>query len=501
MKKAALISVSDKKGIVEFARFLQNKGFLILSTGSTGKLLKDNGIDVEFVEDYTQAKEMLDGRVKTLHPKVHGGILYRRDIQEHRQTVNELDIYSIDVVVVNLYPFEETALKTNNEEDLIENIDIGGPTLIRAAAKNYKDVLIICDPDDYKTVMENFDSIDKDKRREYALKAFAKTSYYDGLIVEKMSGNLSFKETAIPFKIEKQLRYGENPHQLAFFAKSPLKDGISNLIQLNGKELSYNNLLDIDVVYRMMVEFDQTICVIVKHNTPCGAATSNNQLKAYEDALACDPVSAFGGIIGINSTLNKETAEAIIKRFYEVVVAFDFDKDALEVLKSKKNLRVIKLPKVNYKFYEIKSLLGGYLIQENDYKNDFTYEVVSKAKPNPQQLKDLEFAFKVAKFVKSNAIVYAKDGKTLAIGGGQTSRVDSAKFAIARAKELNIDLNGCVMASDGFFPFRDSVDEAAKAGVKAIVEPGGSIRDKEVIEAADEYNIPLLFTRIRHFRH
>ncbi|WP_025270181.1 bifunctional phosphoribosylaminoimidazolecarboxamide formyltransferase/IMP cyclohydrolase [Hippea sp. KM1] len=501
MEKAALISVSDKRGIVEFSRFLVDKGYRILSTGSTGKLLKENGIDVEFVEDYTNAKEMLDGRVKTLHPKIHGGILYRRDLKSHLDTIKQLGIYSIDIVVVNLYPFEQTALKTDNEEELIENIDIGGPTLIRAAAKNYKDVLIVCDPDDYRSVMDEFDSIDENKRKEYALKAFAKTSYYDGLIVEKLSNEWALKEKAVSLKIHSKLRYGENPHQEAYFARSPFKMGISDLVQLNGKELSYNNILDIDVVYRMMVEFDEGLCVIVKHNTPCGAAISDDQLEAYQGALECDPISAFGGIIGINSTLKKDVAEAIAERFYEVVVAFDFEDEAVEILKSKKNLRVIKLPKTNYSFFEIKTVLGGYLIQQNDYESEFRYEVVSKSKPTQEQLKDLAFAFKVAKFVKSNAIVYAKGGKTLAIGGGQTSRVDSAKFAIARANELNIDLNGCVMASDGFFPFRDSVDEAAKAGVKAIVEPGGSIRDKEVIEAADEYGIPLLFTHIRHFRH
>ncbi len=497
----ALISVSDKTGIVKFANFLSQKGYEILSTGSTAKLLKENGISVIAVEDYTEFPEMLDGRVKTLHPKIHGGILFKRDNANHQETVKRFNIDPIDIVVVNLYPFEETALKTDDVDTLIENIDIGGPSMIRAAAKNYKDVLIVCNTKDYDEIMQNFDNINEETRKKYALKAFAHTAYYDSLIIEKFD----FYETnniGIALKKVQDLRYGENPQQEAAFYKDPLKVGIADAKQLHGKELSYNNILDIDVSYRIMIEFDETVCAIIKHNTPCGVALGKNALDAYEKALSCDPISAFGGIIGINTTVDKSLAKAISERFYEVVVAYGFDKDALDILTQKKNIRLIEAKKIDSKpFREIRSTLGGYLVQESDSKIPFNFEVVSNSQPTKKQLEDLEFAFRVAKFVKSNAIVYAKDKKTLAIGGGQTSRIDSAKFAAIRAKELNIDLNDSVMASDGFFPFRDSVDTAHELGVKAIVQPGGSIRDSEVIEAANEFNIPLLFTGVRHFRH
>ena len=362
-------------------------------------------------------------------------------------------------------------------------------------------MLVVCDTNDYEFIMNNLDSIDEEKRRYYALKAFAHTAYYDSLIIEKFN----FYETdniGIALKKVQDLRYGENPQQKAAFYKDPLKIGIADAKQLHGKELSYNNILDIDVSYRIMTEFDDTVCAIIKHNTPCGVALGSNPKDAYEKALSCDPISAFGGIIGINTTVDKELAQEIAQRFYEVVVAYGFSKEALDILTQKKNIRLIEAQKIdNAPFREIRSTLGGYLVQENDAKGKFKYDVVSKAKPTNEQIEDLEFAFRVSKFVKSNAVVYAKDKKILAIGGGQTSRIDSVKFAAVRAEELNIDLNGCVMASDGFFPFRDSVDTARKLGVKAIVEPGGSIRDNEVIEAANEHGIPLLFTGIRHFRH
>ena len=501
MSKKALISVSDKSGIIEFAKFLSQKGYGILSTGSTAKLLRENKVDVEAVENYTQFPEMLDGRVKTLHPKIHGGILFIRNNKEHENTIKQFDIDPIDIVVVNLYPFEEVALKTDDFDTLIENIDIGGPSMLRAAAKNHKDVLVVCDTNDYKKIMNNFDNIDEAARRSYALKAFAHTAYYDSLIVEKFHCEDTNK-TGIAIKKVQDLRYGENPQQKAAFYKDPLQIGIADAKQLNGKELSYNNLLDADVAYRIMSEFNETVCAIIKHNTPCGAALGNDDIDAYEKALSCDPVSAFGGIIGINSIICKKLAKKISERFFEVVIAYGYEKEALEILKGKKNLRVIEVKKIEpQNTKEIRSIIGGYLLQESDAHSKFKYKIVSKEQPSNNQLEDLEFAFKVSKFVKSNAIVYAKDGKTLAIGGGQTSRIDSAKFAAIRAKELNIELNGCVMASDGFFPFRDSVDLAHSLGVEAIIEPGGSIRDKEVIEAANEFEIPLLFTGIRHFRH
>ena len=501
MSKKALISVSNKSGIVEFAKFLSQKGYGILSTGSTAKLLRENKVEVEAVENYTQFPEMLDGRVKTLHPKIHGGILFIRNNKEHENTVKQFDIDPIDIVVVNLYPFEEVALKTDDFDTLIENIDIGGPSMLRAAAKNHKDVLVVCDTNDYKKIMNNFDNIDEEARRSYALKAFAHTAYYDSLIVEKFHCEDTNK-TGIAIKKVQDLRYGENPQQKAAFYKDPLQTGIADAKQLNGKELSYNNLLDADVAYRIMSEFNETACAIIKHNTPCGVAIANDDIDAYEKALSCDPVSAFGGIIGINSIICKDLAKKISERFFEVVIAYGYEKEALEILKGKKNLRVIEVKKIEpQNTKEIRSIIGGYLLQESDSHSKFEYKIVSKEQPSKNQLEDLEFAFKVSKFVKSNAIVYAKDGKTLAIGGGQTSRIDSAKFAAIRAKELNIELNGCVMASDGFFPFRDSVDLAHSLGVEAIIEPGGSIRDKEVIKAADEFDIPLLFTGIRHFRH
>lgn len=501
MGKKALISVWNKDGVVEFAEFLQNKGYEILSTGSTGKLLKDNNIDVMFIEEYTKSKEMFDGRVKTLHPMIHGGILYVRGNKDHEKTAEERNIDPIDIVVVNLYPFEATALKTDDNDKLIENIDIGGPAMLRSAAKNFKSVLVVGSVEDYEEVMDKFDDIDEEFRKRYALKSFARTAYYDSLIVEKFKVE-NADEIGIPLKLTQNLRYGENPQQPAKFYKNPLNIGIADAEQLHGKELSYNNILDIDVVYRMMIEFDETACAIVKHNTPCGAAIGKDAADAYEKALSCDPISAFGGIIGVNGCINAELAKKISGRFYEVVVAFDFEEKALEILENKKNIRLIKVKKIKpYKFNETRSVLGGYLVQENDLYGEFSYEIASKTKPTKDQVTDLEFAFKIVKFVKSNAIVYVKDRKTLAIGAGQTSRIDSAKFAAIRAKELNIDLSGSVMASDGFFPFRDSIDLANSLFIKAVIEPGGSIRDKEVIEAADEFSIPLLFTGTRHFRH
>ena len=501
MEKAAIISVYDKTDISEFANFLKERGYTIISTGSTAKVLKENGVDVVEVENYTGAKEMLSGRVKTLHPRIHGGILFKRDSREHIKTVENMGIFNIEVVVVNLYPFEQVALKTDSENELIENIDIGGPTLLRAAAKNYKDVLVVCDPEDYRWIMENFDSIDREIRRKLALKVFAKTSYYDGLIVEKLSNSSNFKEIGLPIKIKMNLRYGENPHQNAYFGYNPLVKGISNMEQLNGKELSYNNILDIDVAYRMILEFEKTTCVIIKHNTPCGVATSNSGVEAYIKALEGDPVSAFGGIIGINTVVGKELAKLITERFYEVIIAFGYEKEALDILKTKKNLRVLKVLDADLKFTEVRTVIGGYLLQESDYRSDFTYETVSKKNPTEEQIKELEFAFKVAKYAKSNSVVFAKNGATLSIGTGQTSRIDSVKFAAIKAKELGKDLRGSVLASDGFFPFRDSIDLAKELGVEAIVEPGGSIRDQEVIDAANEHGIALIFTHTRHFRH
>ncbi len=501
MEKRALISVSNKDGIVDFARFLSQKGYKILSTGSTARILMDSGVETQPVEEYTHFKEILSGRVKTLHPRIHAGILFKRDDSEHLRTIEELDIDPIDVVVVNLYPFERVAKTSNDMEELIENIDIGGPTLLRAAAKNYKHVLVVCDPADYNYVMESFDTIGEEERFRLAMKAFSHTAYYDSLIVERFEHAFQ-NSCAVPMKKAFDLRYGENPHQKASLFKDPLIKGIPDAEQLHGKELSYNNLLDIDIAYRIMLEFDEPACAIIKHTTPCGVACAESHTEAFKRALETDPVSAFGGIIGINGTVSDELASLISARFFEVVVAYDFQKSALETLKVRKNLRLVKIKAQDYaNLKEVRSIIGGYLVQDADLKKPFNYKVVSEKKPSQDELIDLEFAFRVAKFVKSNAIVFAKNRATLAIGGGETSRIDAARFASLRAKELNIDLKGSVMASDGFFPFRDSVDLAAKLGVTAIVEPGGSIRDSEVIQASNEHSIALLFTGIRHFRH
>ncbi len=501
MTKRALISVSDKRGIVELARFLRTKGYRILSTGSTARLLKENGIDVENISDYTSFEEILDGRVKTLHPKIHAGILFKRENPKHTQTVERLNIDPIDVVVVNLYPFEEKATQTGDLDILVENIDIGGPAMLRAAAKNFSHVLVICDPGDYQKVMQEFDSIGKEKRFEFAMKAFSHTAYYDALIVEKLSkGDAPL--TAVAMKKVADLRYGENPHQSASLYRDPLKTGVADARKLHGKELSYNNILDIDSAYRIMRAFEEPACAIIKHTSPCGVAIDKQITKAYEKALSCDPISAFGGIVGINTTVDEALAEIIAERFYEVVAAYGFTEKALEILKQKKNLRLVVLPRVeDSSFREIRSITGGYLVQESDSFKNLEYKTVSKKSPDSDTLTDLVFGFKVAGFVKSNAVVFAKNSATIAIGGGQTSRVDAVKCAIEKAKELNIDLNGSVMASDGFFPFRDSIDIIHTVGVKAVIAPSGSIRDKEIVEAADEHSMVLLFANSRHFRH
>lgn len=505
----ALISVYDKNGIIEFAKFLSEKGVDIISTGSTCELLRKNNIKVQSIQEYTNFEEILDGRVKTLQYKIHAGILADLTNPKHIQELNKYNIEPIDIVVVNLYPFEQVALHSNKEEELIKNIDIGGPTMIRAAAKNFKRVLVVVEQKDYIKIMEHFDNIDEDFRKQFAFKAFALTSYYDSVIVEKFDYKYKNELTSLGMKLKKNLRYGENSHQKAYFYKSALKKGLPNMIQLHGKEISYNNLLDIDVAYRMMIEssyfFNDAFCAIIKHNTPCGGACDNNALLAYEKALFADPVSAFGGIIALNSIVDDEFAKKITERFYEVVVAFDFTKEALSILSRKKNLIVVKIDKLDLKSYksdsEVRSVVGGFIIQDIDYINEFTYEVPTQTKPTQNQIEDAKFAWFMARFSKSNAISFCKDRMALAIGAGQPSRIDSAKFSAIRAKELGISLEGSAMASDGFFPFKDSVDFAKNIGVSVIVQPGGSIRDEEVINACNEYNLPMLFTRQRHFRH
>ncbi|MGB9621373.1 MAG: bifunctional phosphoribosylaminoimidazolecarboxamide formyltransferase/IMP cyclohydrolase [Brevinematia bacterium] len=510
--KFAIVSVYDKQGIVDFCRGLNRLGYRIVSTSGTYKILKDSGVDVVEVSSITNFPEILDGRVKTLHPKIHGGILFK-PTNGHKGQVDEYNIPNIEIVVVSFYPFEQTIGKTNDLNEIIENIDIGGPTLLRAGAKNFERVLVVIDKRDYSEVLRRLENNENtlEFRMELAAKAFSYVSRYDALISDFFNNYISKvfpEEGALPLKKIFDLRYGENPHQKAsaYITTSFKGSSILNSQVLGGKELSYNNILDADVALSMMMEFaNENFCCIIKHNTPCGASVSDNLLSAYRNAFRADPASAFGGIVGFSKKVDKELAEELVKTFFEVIVAPDYDENALDVLKSKKNLRIIKVGSFTScaQDLEVRSVRGGVLVQEKDISSEdvFRSEVVTKRKPTELELKDMDFAWRVVKFVKSNAIVIAKDGMTLGICGGQTSRVDSVKISISRAKEFGFDLKGAVCASDAFFPFKDSVEILAKEGVSAIVQPGGSIRDNESIEEADKNNIAMVFTRVRHFRH
>jgi phosphoribosylaminoimidazolecarboxamide formyltransferase/IMP cyclohydrolase len=499
----ALISVSDKTGALELARELKAAGVEILSTGGTAKLLADNGVEVVKISDHTGHPEIMDGRVKSLHPKIHGGILGVRDDKEHMADMEKHGIKPIDLVVVNLYPFEQTVAKEGvADADAIENIDIGGPSMIRSAAKNHRDVVVLVDPADYQEVVQAVKSgkgTTYDQRRRFSQKAFARTSAYDQAIANYLSGGGD--SLKLELKKASSLRYGENPHQTASFY-APGEDAIyTGANQLHGKELSYNNILDISAAVMLAREFTQTCSVIIKHTNPCGVATDTNQLAAYKKAYACDTTSAFGSVLSFNSKLTAETAEEIGKTFVEAVVAPDFEEKAIEILKQKKNIRIIR-PK-NFWLPEslhIKSVVGGILAQSPDgiLLNEGDLRVVSKRKPTDKEMADMRFAYAVAKHVKSNAIIYASDGRTVGIGAGQMSRVDSSKIAIIKAQD---PVKGCVMASDAFFPFRDGIDAAGKEGITAVISPGGSMRDEEVISAADEYGMAMVFTGVRHFRH
>ncbi|MGA1863229.1 bifunctional phosphoribosylaminoimidazolecarboxamide formyltransferase/IMP cyclohydrolase [Deferribacter thermophilus] len=510
--KRALISVSEKSGIVEFARELVNLGIEIISTGGTAKLLKENGIDIVEISDFTGFPEILDGRVKTLHPKVHAGILNIRDNENHQLVMKEMGLVHIDLVVVNLYPFEKTVAKEGVRfDEAIENIDIGGPTMVRSAAKNHKYVAIVVDNNDYNKIIDEIKNggITYEMRLNLARKAFTHTAVYDALISNYFNKvcKIDFPdEISLPMRKAQDLRYGENPHQKAAFYKSPLikEVSVSTSKQLHGKELSFNNIIDINAALELVKEFDKPAAVIIKHTNPCGVGIADNLLDAYNFALECDPVSAFGGIVAFNKILNKETAEKLKELFLEVVIAPDFDKEALDILTTKKNLRLIKtgdLNQIKDNEFDVKKVVGGFLLQDRDLENfdkEHGLKVVTKRKPTEEELEALKFAWIVVKHVKSNAIVYANKNQTIGIGAGQMSRVDSSIIAAMKARK---SLNGCVMASDAFFPFRDSVDEAAKNGITAIIQPGGSIRDNEVIEAANEHNIAMIFTGMRHFKH
>jgi phosphoribosylaminoimidazolecarboxamide formyltransferase/IMP cyclohydrolase len=514
--KNALISVSDKSGIVEFAQKLNALGVQILSTGGTADLLKKNGVPVRLVSDYTGFPEMMDGRVKTLHPKVHGGILGRRDLEDHMQSMSEHGISAIDLVVVNLYPFEQTIAKKDcTFDDAVENIDIGGPAMVRSAAKNFSDVAVVVDPKDYETVLKEMHAYEggvtlKTKKR-LSRDAFTHTARYDAMISKYLS-NQSEDESQFPavfqesYEKMQDLRYGENPHQSAalYQQSSAGPSDIVSARQLQGKELSFNNILDLNAAWELVTEFESCAAVIIKHTNPCGVALNEDQLQAFIQARETDPSSAFGGILSFNRPLGEEVAREILKNFVEAIVAPGFDKKAVELLASKKNIRLMEMPATNSsrseKRVDIKRIGGGLLVQDLD---TVTYDaaklkVVTEKQPSEQEMEDLKFAWVIAKHVKSNAIIYARNQETIGMGAGQMSRVDSARLAVDKAQK---SLKGSVMASDAFFPFRDSVDAAAKSGVSAIIQPGGSIRDEEVIQAANEHKVAMVFTGIRHFKH
>jgi phosphoribosylaminoimidazolecarboxamide formyltransferase / IMP cyclohydrolase len=517
--KQALISVSDKTGIVEFAQALSQCGVTILSTGGTAKELKNAGIDVIEVSDYTGFPEMLDGRVKTLHPKIHAGILAQRDLPAHMEIMEKMSFSAIELVVVNLYPFSKTIAKVSSSlEEAIENIDIGGPTMVRAAAKNYKNVTVVTDPEDYNSVLNEIRSNDCIVSQEYrfhlACKAFSHTAAYDSVISNYLTGissdgqHKSFPASLnLNFTMAQDLRYGENPHQEAAFYRdhsSAASGSLANYTQLQGKELSYNNIADADAAWECVKTFDSPACVIIKHANPCGVAVSDNPLIAYKTALATDPTSAFGGIIAFNRELDGVTAEAVIKQFVEVIIIPSITSEARDILAKKKNVRVLILHLTGgNNTLDFKRVGGGLLVQAPDNLNIDTshLKVVTRVQPTQQEMKDLLFAWRVAKFVKSNAIVFCLDGQTLGIGAGQMSRVDSARIASIKAQNSELTLDGSVVASDAFFPFRDGLDVVVRAGAKAIIQPGGSMRDEEVIAAADEHGVTMVFTNTRHFRH
>ena len=517
MQKFALLSVSDKTGVAEFAQALVSQfDYTILSTGGTAKLLRDQGIPVTDVSDHTKFPEMMDGRVKTLHPKVHGGLLCLRDDPEHMQAAKNHGIEMIDLVVVNLYPFEETVARANvTFEEAIEQIDIGGPSMLRSAAKNHRDVTVVCDPVDYSRVLTalNSGAVAPEFRKELALKVFARTSSYDGAIRSFLAaqGNTDDLDmdsiTGFPATLNleenkaKNLRYGENPHQqAALYGKF-----LDYFDQLQGKELSYNNIIDISAAAYLIGEFERPTVAILKHTNPCGVASADNISNAWDSAFATDRQAPFGGIIVVNNTLDIDLAEKIGEIFCEVIIAPGFTAEALELFSRKKNLRLL-ISKVGFgpdTLQEIRTIPGGLLLQDRDQKriNPKNFEVVSKRHPTDVELRSMLFGWRVVRHVKSNAIVYSGDEKTLGVGAGQMSRVDSSRIAVWKAGEAGLPLGGSTIASDAFFPFADGLIAAAEAGATAAIQPGGSVRDEEVIEAANERNMAMIFTRTRHFKH
>jgi len=512
----AILSVTDKTGLADFARRLAEMGVELVSTGGTAKLLRDSSIPVKDISELTGFPEMLDGRVKTLHPKVHGGILHRRASESHRSAVAEHGIPPIDMVVVNLYAFEKTASKPGvHFEELIENIDIGGPSMIRSAAKNFQDVAVVTSPADYESIADEMSSaggeLSAKTKWRLAQKAFATTAAYDSAIastLEKVTANGRFEflaESSFPdtlrlsFGKVLDLRYGENPHQKAAMYSDGSGAGIANAQQLQGKELSYNNIVDLQAAWDLVQEFGEPVCTIIKHTNPCGTATGTTLREAYTKALECDPVSAFGGVIGVNRSIDAEAAEEMAKLFVEAIAAPNFDEAAKAKFAAKKNLRLVEVKHTNEKWV-LKNISGGILLQDNDLRQlaESDLRVVTQRQPTPEEKRALLFGWKICKHVKSNAIVYVRDGQSVGIGAGQMSRVDSCKIGAMKAV---LPLKGTVAASDAFFPFPDGVEEIAKAGATAIIQPGGSVRDQEVIDAANRLGLAMILTGVRHFRH
>ena len=512
--RRAILSVTDKTGIADFARALEKAGVELISTGGTAKLLRDAGVHVKDISELTGFPEMLDGRVKTLHPKVHGGILHIRDNASHRQAVTDHDIPAIDMVVVNLYAFEKTAAKPGvSFEELIENIDIGGPSMLRSAAKNFEDVAVVTSPTDYDSIIEELrksNGLSLETKWKLAKKAFATTAAYDSAIASALEsiaapGELPSQASAFPsalrlaFSKLNDLRYGENPHQRAAVYSDGSGLGIANARQLQGKELSYNNLVDLDAAWELCREFDKPMCAIIKHTNPCGAATGADVVTAYKRALEADPISAFGGVIGINHEIDEAAAEEIAKLFVEAIAAPGYSQGALARFAAKKNLRLLQVKPLQPKTI-LKQVSGGMLLQDADSHQLSAAElkVVTKRPPTEDETAALIFAWKVCKHVKSNAIVYARNGQSIGVGAGQMSRVDSCRLGASKAV---LPIAGSVAASDAYFPFPDGVEEIAKAGATAIIQPGGSVRDAEVIDAANRLGLAMVFTGIRHFRH
>jgi phosphoribosylaminoimidazolecarboxamide formyltransferase/IMP cyclohydrolase len=511
MLKRALISVYDKTGIVEFARELNKLGIEIISTGGTAILLKKYGIPVKTVSDVTKFPEILDGRVKTLHPMISGGILAVRDKKEHMEELKKHDIKPIDIVICNLYPFEEVTSKDNVDlDEALENIDVGGPNMIRAAAKNFENVVVIVDPSRYDQILQELEKngdVSKETRADLAVEAFKCTAKYDWIIYDFLGKQKTLEKFPdvlnLTYKKIKDLRYGENPHQKAALYRNLAlnKKSLIDAEQITGKELSWNNFLDINTSLMLAKEFDEPTAVIVKHATPCGVACDSNIFNAYEKAYSADPVSAFGGIVSINRKVDLELAKSMSSAHFDCIIAPDFDEIGIKLLRQRKSLILLKtgpFSQVIENDMDIVKISGGLLVQEHDNAKLKDLKVVTKVKPTQEQLNSLIFAWKVVKYVRSNGIVLVKDKKTVGIGAGQTSRVDSAKIAIMKAKN---DARSSLMASDGFIPFRDVIDEAAKAGIAAIIQPGGSINDEKIIDAANEYKIPMVFTGLRCFRH